>query len=447
MREANRWTVPALLAIGAGSTVAVAAEPTQQQLMEQLQALQAKVQSLETQQKASSADVAATIDTILRDAERRSAMFAETGGITAGHEDGKFFIRSADGAYSLQPGMQFQFRGVANSADDAKRGDSSSTDTGFEVRRMKLWFGGNAITPDLTYLFRWEADSDGGGITLEDAWVKYKMADRWAVQVGQFKDPTFHEEVTSSTAQLAVERSLANELIGGGVTDYLQGVAVIYGDKADPMMVTWTVNDGANSDNTTYEDDDSYWGISGRVDYKLMGDWKAYKDFTAKGTTDDLLVVGAGAFYDQAPDVDGMLFTVDAQYENTGGLGAYGALLVNYVDPNTPGEDTTTNWGLVGQVGYMLNPAWEVFGRGSMVKFDEDIVIGAESEDTFYELSVGVNYYLGNNGSAGHRAKITVDLNYLPNGAPNEGGGLEGLNYMETGEDQIVLRAQFQLLL
>src|SRR5690606_27318260 len=55
---------------------------------------------------------------------------------------------------------------------------------------------------------------------------------------------------------------------------------------------------------------------------------------------------------------------------------------------------------------------------------------------------VGVNYYLGPDGSYLHRAKFTVDVVYLPDGLPNN---QTGLGYLASDDEQFVLRGQFQL--
>ncbi len=82
-----------------------------------------------------------------------------------------------------------------------------------------------------------------------------------------------------------------------------------------------------------------------------------------------------------------------------------------------------------------------------MVKFDNEVVFaGGNTEDTFYELTAGVNYYLGANGSWKHRAKFTVDLSFLPNGAPSDQNGI-GVLDANDGGNEIVLRSQFQLVL
>src|SRR5436190_14643226 len=74
----KRFVIPILAgAIGAGA-VARAAEPTTTELMQQIQALQAKVQQLEQKQEqaVTRADVDATAENVLRDADKQSKLFA-----------------------------------------------------------------------------------------------------------------------------------------------------------------------------------------------------------------------------------------------------------------------------------------------------------------------------------------------------------------------------------
>ncbi len=65
--------------------------------------------------------------------------------------------------------------------------------------------------------------------------------------------------------------------------------------------------------------------------------------------------------------------------------------------------------------------------------------------DTFHEIAGGVNWFFGPDGAFGNRAKVTLDLNYLPYGSPAS----PGLDYLASpnGKDEWVLRAQLQLSL
>ncbi|WP_428940697.1 porin [Fontivita pretiosa] len=451
--SARIMSVPAVLAgavglgaFGAFGPAAAAAEPTTEQLMQQIEQLQNKVQQLEAkqQQALSARDVDATVESVLRDAERRSKLL-QMEGFTAGYNKGKFVIQDAAGNWVLNPYLQFQFRNVTNYREDGGGAGDDDIQHGFEVRRMKFGFKGNAVTPDLTYNFRWEADQDGGGVTLEDAWVQYMLNDSMAVKAGQWKDNVFHEETMSSGKQLAVDRSLVNELLGGGATDYVQGVSFLYLPEDMPFRAEVALHDGLNTDNTNFLEKTGgalgiapNFGVSARVEYKVMGDWKAYDDFSAMGNTEQLLVIGGGVNYSQDGSEYALLHTVDAQFEMDNGLGVYAAFLG--VSRDLGGAlDSLYDWGALVQAGYMLNDQWEVFARYDYTSLDDDTVAPGD-EDSFNEFTLGANWYVG----GGHNCKLTADVTFLPDGAPSD---VEGIGVLAGDENQIILRAQFQLLL
>lgn len=428
-------------ALSMGAAAAWAEAPSQQDL--KIRELEAKVAALEAKQAANSKDMAATIDSVLRDAEKRSQLLAASGDMSAGYDNG-FFIRAGD-AWVLRPTAQFDFRYVANWREDVTATGDNEWEDGFEVRRMKLALEGVAFSKDLTYKFQWASDRDGGGTVLEDAWARYMFADEFGIRAGQFKDPVYHEELTSSKYQLAVDRSLMNELISGGVTDYTQGVTLVYGgyNKNNPINAEIGLTDGAGEKNTNFVDNNFNFGVVGRVEWKAMGDWSAYRDFSAMNNKNDLLVVGLGGDWSQSGADNVFHAALDAQWETTGGLGVFGALVMQHADPED--GDESTNWGGLIQAGYMLNPSWELFARYDATFFDEDL-FETDDEDDFHEITLGVNYFLGTNGSAGHRAKVTLDVTYLPEGAP---GSISGIGILDAnaGEDEWIIRTQFQLLI
>ena len=412
--------------------------------------LEARIADLETRRAADNADIAATVDGVLRDAERRSQLLATSGDASAGYDKG-FFIRAGDG-WVLRPGVQFQFRNVTNFREEAEADGDSDWESGFEVRRLRFELAGNAFTKDLTYLFQWETARDGGTLGLLEAWVKYGFADNWSIRAGQFKNLTSHEYLLSAKRQLAADTSLVDALVGGGLGGYTQGASLGYGgySKTNPLNVEVAITDGAGQFNTGFVDKDYDFGVAGRAEYKATGDWTAYQDFTAKGTKEDLLVIGAGGDWSQNGSSDQILGAADIAYENPAGFGAYAALLVRHL---TDGDaDDITDWGGLVQASYLFNQQWEIFARYGITLYDSDVSLQrggsatGDLEDTFHEITVGVNYYLGTNGSAGHRAKFTVDLTYLPNGAPKAVSGL-GILDSNGGEDEWLLRTQFQLLL
>jgi hypothetical protein len=410
--------------------------------------LEAKVAALEAKQNQSQSDMTATIDSVLRDAEQRSKLLATSGNAEAGYDNG-FFIRQGD--FELRPTVWMQFRNVLNYREDTSGPKSDEFDQGFEIRRARLDLQGHAFANNIQYQFQWEANREGGGVSLLDAWAKWNLNNDWAVRVGQFKDPLTHEKLVSASRQLAADRTMLDNILGGSLYDRVQGVTVIYGGadpaKSNPLNVEFGLTDGGPSKNTNFTKHGFDFGLVARAEYKVMGDWRDYRDFTAKGTTKDLLVVGGAMDWSQAGDANLVLGTVDAQWENTAGLGVYGAILIGYRDDAFTGSDNSTDFGILVQAGYMLNKSWEIFGRVDLTKFDEDIAFaGGDTEDTFYEITLGANYYLGPDGSYGHRAKFTFDLTFLPNGAPS---ALDGIGVLDAndGGTEIVFRSQFQLMI
>jgi outer membrane murein-binding lipoprotein Lpp len=467
MHRSNRCLVTAavgVVLIGAGATRA--AEPTVDQLRAQVDELNKKVAALESKQSVSTVDQQAAIEAVLRDADRRSKLMANGGDMSAGYDNG-FYIRAGD-AFVLKPGINFQFRNVVDYRSNTVGAKDDEIENGFEVRRLQFILEGNLFTKDLEYQFVWNTNREtnvqsipavpgatvdvrsGGNLFLEDAWVKYMFSDQWGVRAGQFKDPVSHEKLVSDKRLVTVERSLLDATLGGGYEERVQGVTGIFGGyKANqPLYAEVGLIDGINSLNTDYTKHGFDYGVAGRVEYKFMGDWKDYRDFTAKGTKADLLVVGGGFDWSQAGNGNSIVGTVDGQFETGGGLGIYGAFIIRQLDAELTGAaDDQTDYGGLVQVSYLLNPAWEIFGRYDLIMFDLDRTFAdGSTEDMFHEITVGVCHYFGDNGSAGHRLKLTTDLNFLPNGAP---GGFKGLGYLgdSQGDSEIVLRTQFQLLL
>ena len=93
-----------------GAVAAWAAEPAQDIRIQQLEA---KVAALETQQAQNSKDLAATVDSVLRDAEKRSQLLANGGDMGAGYDADGFYIKAGD-AWVLRPSILFQFWNVTD---------------------------------------------------------------------------------------------------------------------------------------------------------------------------------------------------------------------------------------------------------------------------------------------------------------------------------------------
>ncbi len=408
-----------------------AAEPTAAELSAQVRELQARLSQLESRQT-SAATTDATVAKVLADADSRSQLLQDVP-FANNFEKGKFMLRSADGNYTLHPWFQFQFRYATAYRDNQGAGGDADTQSGFELRRMKFGFDGNVISPDTKYNFIWSTSRNGGGVSVEEAWVQHTFGDSdFALRAGDFKDPLAHESLTSSKKLLAADRSIVADYFLGG-DNFVQGVSAILGDKG-PIRAEVAFHDGAGNAYTNFQDPPTNpwdFGVAGRVQYLVMGDWKSYDDFSAMGNKKDLLVIGGGADWSQNGDNNQYLYTADAQYE-VGAWGLYGAYVGRYVDT---GAGHRHDWGATAQVAYLIDGKIEPFGRYSIMQLETPFAGG---EDTVHEITAGANYYMD-----GHNMKFTVDVVYLPNGTP----GASGIDYLAASDTEFVLRGQFQLLI
>jgi hypothetical protein len=448
----------AMAALGTAG-VAQAAEPTTAELMEQIKALQAKVQAMEIKQQnqVTKADVDATVESVLRDADKQSQLMAMEG-FTAGWSNGKFLLQSSDGNFVWHPWVQFQVRNTTSWRNDGKQpNNNDDIQNGFEIRRLKYGFDGNAFTPNLTYAFQWQVGRKDGVSTLEDAWVRYKFADQWAVRGGQFKDPFSHESLTSSKRFTSAERTYMNDQFSPA-DNYVQGAGLIY--ESQQLHGELAYHDGSNTastignfsnQNQNFQDwstNNADWGVAGRLEYLVMGDWKNYDQYTALNVKNDTLVVGAAFDYTEIGDTDALLHTVDATYQNPAGWALSAAYMGRYTKdfPAATGggpQQDLYEWGMFVQASYLFNPQWEVFARYDYTNFDDDgftaSQLAAGLDDHVHEINAGVNYYMH-----GHAAKFTIDVGWLPNGAPfnDDGAGI-----LVNADPEFYLRGQFQLLI
>jgi len=488
VKQVSRPLTAAILsAVVAGiASVASADQPAsqpQQDTAQELQALRARIDQLEKQQKdqqvrQDEAARQATVNSVLTDADHRSKMFDNVG-FVAGYKDNRFFIGSDDGNFNLRPWYHLQLRYVAVERNDAKPGGRDDVQSGFEVRRMKIGLDGNMFSPDFTYLFNWAtsrangtstvtnssgaavgtvSNSLGGVPILEEAWVKYNFHDTpWSIKAGQIKDPLLHDQIVSSRYQQSAERSLTADVFANGDA-FTEGVTLIY-DRKSWFRAEAGVTHGLRSANTNFQSfpSNAYnFGVAGRAEFKVMGRWQDYSQIGAVGTKEPLLVFGIGADSSQRGHSTQTVGVADAMYGDPSGLNFYGALVDRYTNHNfgfqtqsgtgasisaPPASvlNTSTNeYSLLAQAGYIINQHLEPFGR-----YEYMHVAGTAtgSRNYFQVLTAGANYYF-----VGHRAKLTAEVQYLPQGIPFADGASDILA-SGNGRGEISASLQFQLLI
>jgi hypothetical protein len=472
---------PIVPPVPAGVTPVAAPATEPADASDEIRILRARLDQLEAQQReaARKAEEQRTKNETLSDAERRSKML-DVGDFTAGYKDGRFFIGSEDGKFLFRPWFHTQFRYAALLRNDFKKGGTEDVvDTGFEVRRMRFGFDGNMFTPDFTYFFNWAtvrasgnsnvvdstgkkigttSNNLGGTPLLEEAWFKYNLHDTpWYVKAGQIKDPLLHDQIVSSRYQQSTERSLTADIFANGDA-FTEGVTAIY-DPKSWFRVEAGVTHGLRSANTNFLDPPQgnafNYGVAGRAEFKLMGRWQDYAQIGAVDTKEDLLVVGVGVDYSERGHAGQTVGVVDAQYARPGGLNLYGAAVDRYTNHNfgiytqsatgasigTPdpkvADSSTNEYSFMLQAGYLINKNWEPFGRYEYIHLEGT---PAGSHNYVQSIVGGVNYYF-----VGHRAKLTLQMNYLPHGIPIDDSPNDV--FTNNGKGELLGEIQFQLLI
>lgn len=495
MFASRRRMYPALvvLAIGFGAGAARADDASTQQMQQKIDQLESKVDALEAQQNQSKNqsqnqtkpdDSATTMNKIVTDADSQSQLLSPVTGGSGYDPATGFHIASDDGNFFLHPWALAQFRGVINDrqsiqgladggAADPATG-SSETD-GFEVHNLMIGMNGHVVNPNLQYYLMIDTPSSGGGETLQDAYMTYRLGDDcpWTFKAGQFVDPVWHESNVDDGHLLLVDRSLVGALLGGNtglnnIAERVQGVGVSF--DSDAIHGEFDLTDGYGTANTPFYNTPAAagrpatnFGMSGRVEYRVLGDstaWDGYDSLSAKDDRSDSFILGGGFEWTEAANLDNIYLTVDGQYSIPRGLNLYGALLEDYAawsdtSGNPPqsvlNQDvagTYPNFGLIAQAGFMINPQVEPFVRydlailnsryADILAFGNKNPTGEKATANNHEFTVGLNYYLFS-----YRAKVTGDLSFLPNGSVIDATGLGIL--ANENHSEWVGRVQFQL--
>ncbi|MFT3687090.1 MAG: porin [Phycisphaerales bacterium] len=417
-------------------------------------------------------EVRSMVSEMLSDAQTRSSLLQ--GGGMAGY-DGGFVIGSADGNWKVKMNGLIQFRYIADFRDD----DDASVDddfvNGFQLRKARITFSGNAVNPNLTYFIAFETNNsrqnsstttdvdgdgdpttgpqvtvpgNGGDWIANDVWFAYNLGDGWKIRGGQYKVGWLKEELLSEKNTLAMERGVMNQFFSQGRS---QGVGFVY--ESNDWKWSFDYTDGFNSANTDINNpNEAEYALSGRGEFKWAGDWKQLEDYTSKPGDANAGSVGFAAAWQRigSEPAAGNTFwglTGDVQWEGNG-WSVFAAAVWTNTEVNGAGNSDFNDWGFTAQVGYRWSETSELFAKVDGLILDGDR-IPANSDDNKYWITFGYNHYF-----AGQAAKFTVDciwaLNDSAGLAQVQPGGNSGLgtNYGLVGQadsGEFALRAQFQL--
>jgi len=186
--------------------------------------------------------------------------------LAAGWNGEHFFIRSADGQFSISP------YGYLDTDYRAYKGDGAPSDT-FLVRRARFGFQGN-YGSHFDFALLTDANSTTGAI-VRDAYLNVRIRPEIQFQAGQFKEPFAQETGIGATNLDFVERGLQSLLYPSPNTAYRSPGIALHGDISGGVIQWWAGafnGRGGVTNNATNEPD-----FVGRLRFypfrKSTGDW------------------------------------------------------------------------------------------------------------------------------------------------------------------------------
>ena len=328
---------------------ALAETPSAQQMAEEMAAMRAQMAEQAAMIKAAQAQIAALnaekgetwmsdvrreqvkqiVAEMMADADTRASLVGS--GLYVGETGDGFTISNAEGTRLLKIGGQLQFRYIYNTGDqDEDEDDIDEHKSGFDFARAKIGFDGQY--DEMKYGVGLALDPHSDDIRLERAWVGVNLTDDLYVWGGRYKDRYLAEETVHSANQLAVERSLVNEVFTRG---YVEGVAAEWMVN-DNLRVGVSIDDGPRSgEDRTDEDEDEGPGlrfsddrndfaISSRIDWKVAGDWNQSWMPRYSASAQDYSFIGGGIHYQEgetgteSDNFSRLGYTIDAQCKHSG---------------------------------------------------------------------------------------------------------------------------------
>ena len=391
-----------------------------------------------TNQSKTAEQLQSLITQTIRNTESHTSLLSQD--IEAGYQNG-YVLKSSDGKFSLKIGLQEMVRFIYNDRDAMRIADG--TTSGFENRRTKLFFSGNALHPDFSYKISISFSKSSGTASLSDAYARWQLTDQTAIQLGQFKPPFLYEELMSSSNQLTADRSYVNALRTLART---QGIMLDHQD--DKWRLRAAINDGviinpagtnSKTSNTPFNASSAEFAITARTDFLIRGDWKQFKDYTSWGDDEFGLLLGAAAhwqtdaFGSSSNENQFIEYTIDAAAE-FGGAEIAAALVGSYIDSNSP---TTPTYNQIGGI-HLVPDKIELFTRYEWFNFDN--ATKSTTNANFSALTTGINYYLKK-----QNIKFTTDIIWAFDPVPTSSTSVGLLADSPGADDQFTLRSQISL--
>jgi hypothetical protein len=150
--------------------------------------------------------------------------------LAAGWNGEHFFIRSADGQFSISP------YGYVETAYRAYKGDGAPADT-FILRRARFGFQGN-YGSHFDFALLTDAAATTGSV-VRDVYLNVRIRPEFQFQAGQFKTPFAQEAGTGATNLDFVERGFTAMLYPSAASAFRSPGIAFHGDIEGGVMQWW----------------------------------------------------------------------------------------------------------------------------------------------------------------------------------------------------------------
>lgn len=360
---------------------------------------------------------------------------------------GLFNLVGKDSTWTMKIGTRMQFL-TTSTWNEGTDGDLVDPEYNFSIRRARLKFDGFAFSPKLKYKIEFglsNRDLSGGSQFTSNApryildgvlmWNFYGNFEFW---MGQTKLPGNMERVISSGNLQQVDRSLLNSRF---TIDRDQGIQIRHHfnlTKNFHVKEKLAVSQGEGRNITS----GNLGGLqqTARLELFPFGNFSAYSGSDQKRVETPKLMLAATFDHNQNAvknrsnqgsymtndigfyETDINTIYVDAMFKYNGFsfMAEYANRtaddpIAKNSDGTLTGDQVQVGNGLNLQTGYLFSNNWEVSGRYTNIKLDEEIT-GRNPESQY---TLGLSKYI-----VGHKLKVQSDLSYL-----NVDGGSDELMY------------------
>jgi len=344
---------------------------------------------------------------------------------------------------NIDIGATIQFRYMWNNSDRARSLPVRDEDTiGFDFGELSLNFGGSVEGFD--FYIETDVNNRNGDIELDEAWVRTEnpFFAGSSLRVGQFAGPFSREYMVSEETQLFTTRSFVDGVFG---LENVQGIELSW--DSDNFRFSGSLNDGGMTSNTAFTSRrEADFGVTGRAELLLSGNWDQFNDFTSERGDNTGLMIGGAAHYQTGgetrgtADTDVFGYTFDASFESNG-FGVFAAFHGRSTEMPTM---TFDDYGFTAQASYRVSDNNEIFVGYDAIMADDARTM-PENDMNF--VKAGFTHYI-----AGHAAKFTIDGFY----SMDDARGLTGMSSRDAlgdsgfiggmGDGEFALRGQFQLV-